>query len=98
IWTVPLVPGFGIRPRRIINIKLTEIHSFDQRGSVDPVFALTAVILGLVFGSFLNVCIYRLPLGLSVVRPGSACPHCGKAIRFYDNVPVLSWIILGGHR
>jgi leader peptidase (prepilin peptidase)/N-methyltransferase len=52
--------------------------------------------LGLVFGSFLNVCIYRMPLGLSVVRPGSACPHCGKAIQFYDNVPVLSWMILGG--
>jgi len=52
--------------------------------------------MGLVFGSFLNVCIYRMPRGLSVVLPGSACPQCGKAIRFYDNVPVLSWVILGG--
>lgn len=51
---------------------------------------------GLTFGSFLNVCIYRMPRGLSVVRPGSACPNCGKAIRFYDNVPVLSWVFLGG--
>ena len=51
---------------------------------------------GLIFGSFLNVCIYRMPRGLSVVRPGSACPNCGKAIRFYDNVPVLSWVFLGG--
>lgn len=51
---------------------------------------------GLVFGSFLNVCIYRLPRGLSVVWPGSACPNCERPIRFYDNVPVLSWLILRG--
>ncbi len=52
--------------------------------------------LGLAFGSFLNVCIYRLPLGLSVVRPGSACPQCMKPIAFYDNIPALSWLILRG--
>jgi leader peptidase (prepilin peptidase)/N-methyltransferase len=52
--------------------------------------------LGLAFGSFLNVCIYRLPRDLSVVRPGSACPNCKQAIRFYDNVPVLSWLLLRG--
>ena len=52
--------------------------------------------LGLLFGSFLNVCIYRIPRGLSVVHPGSACPKCGKAIQFYDNIPVLSWLILRG--
>jgi len=63
---------------------------------VDPVMAWGIFALGLVFGSFLNVCIYRMPLGLSVVHPGSACPHCGKAVRFYDNVPVLSWILLRG--
>ena len=65
-------------------------------GLVDPVIASGIFALGLVFGSFLNVCIYRMPRGLSVVRPGSACPHCGKAVRFYDNVPVLSWLILRG--
>jgi leader peptidase (prepilin peptidase) / N-methyltransferase len=64
---------------------------------VDPVIAGGIFALGLVFGSFLNVCIYRMPRGLSVVRPGSACPHCGNPVRFYDNVPVLSWIILRGH-
>jgi leader peptidase (prepilin peptidase)/N-methyltransferase len=63
---------------------------------VDPAIALGVFALGLVFGSFLNVCIYRLPRGLSVVLPGSACPQCGIHIRFYDNVPVLSWIILRG--
>jgi leader peptidase (prepilin peptidase)/N-methyltransferase len=51
---------------------------------------------GLAFGSFLNVCIYRLPRGLSVVFPESACPNCKAPIRFYDNVPVLSWVILRG--
>jgi leader peptidase (prepilin peptidase)/N-methyltransferase len=63
---------------------------------VDPIITSGVFALGLIFGSFLNVCIYRLPRGLSVVLPGSACPHCGKHIRFYDNLPVLSWIILRG--
>jgi leader peptidase (prepilin peptidase)/N-methyltransferase len=63
---------------------------------VDPVFASSIFFVGLAFGSFLNVCIYRLPLGLSVVTPRSACPKCKQPIAFYDNVPVLSWLILGG--
>jgi leader peptidase (prepilin peptidase)/N-methyltransferase len=63
---------------------------------VDPVLASAIFILGLAFGSFLNVCIYRLPLGLSVVTPRSACPKCKQPIALYDNVPVLSWLILGG--
>lgn len=63
---------------------------------MDPFLATGIFGLGLAFGSFLNVCIYRLPRGLSVVRPGSACPHCGKFIRFYDNIPVLSWLLLRG--
>ena len=63
---------------------------------MDPLLASMIFVLGLAFGSFLNVCIYRLPRGLSVVRPGSACPQCKKAIGFYDNIPVLSWIILRG--
>jgi leader peptidase (prepilin peptidase) / N-methyltransferase len=64
--------------------------------SVDPFFASAIFLLGLAFGSFLNVCIYRLPLGLSVVTPRSACPNCKKPIAFYDNLPVLSWLILRG--
>jgi leader peptidase (prepilin peptidase) / N-methyltransferase len=63
---------------------------------MDPVFASAIFLLGLAFGSFLNVCIYRLPLGLSVVKPRSACPKCKQPIAFYDNLPVLSWLILGG--
>jgi len=59
-------------------------------------FAIAAFVFGLIFGSFLNVCIYRMPRGRSVVSPGSACPNCQKAIAFYDNVPVLSWLILRG--
>jgi leader peptidase (prepilin peptidase)/N-methyltransferase len=63
---------------------------------VDPVFASSIFLFGLIFGSFLNVCIYRLPLGLSVVTPRSACPTCKEPIAFYDNFPVLSWLMLGG--
>lgn len=50
---------------------------------------------GLCIGSFLNVCISRLPQGLSIVHPGSRCPKCGTHIRFYDNIPVLSYLVLG---
>ncbi len=63
---------------------------------MDPLFAAAIFAFGLVFGSFLNVCIYRLPLGKSVVTPRSACPHCGQMIPLYDNLPVLSWLILRG--
>jgi len=63
---------------------------------VDPFLASSIFLFGLAFGSFLNVCIYRLPLGLSVVSPRSACPKCKQPIAFYDNIPVLSWVILGG--
>lgn len=63
---------------------------------MDPLFAAAIFLLGLAFGSFLNVCIYRLPLGLSVVTPRSACPGCKQPIAFYDNLPVLSWLLLRG--
>ena len=58
--------------------------------------AIAAFLFGLVFGSFLNVVIYRVPRDLSVVKPRSACPNCGTQIRAYDNIPVISWIMLRG--
>jgi leader peptidase (prepilin peptidase)/N-methyltransferase len=63
-----------------------------------PTWFLTAVAvsLGLAFGSFLNVVIYRLPRGESIVKPASRCPGCGAPIRGYDNIPVFSWLLLRG--
>lgn len=55
-----------------------------------------AGILGLLIGSFLNVVIHRVPAGLSLVSPGSACPACAHPVRAYDNVPVVSWLALRG--
>jgi leader peptidase (prepilin peptidase)/N-methyltransferase len=57
-------------------------------------FELPGFLLGLLFGSFLNVCIARLPHGESVVAPRSRCPQCRSLIRWYDNIPLLSWIVL----
>jgi leader peptidase (prepilin peptidase)/N-methyltransferase len=59
------------------------------------ILAAVVFVFGLCLGSFLNVCIYRLPRGLSVVHPRSACPNCHTPIRAWDNIPVLSWLLLG---
>ncbi len=63
---------------------------------MEPFLAAAIFALGLCFGSFLNVCIYRLPLGKSIVTPRSACPHCASPIPLYHNLPVISWLILRG--
>ena len=55
-----------------------------------------AFLFGSIVGSFLNVCIYRLPRGESVVTPRSHCPGCGKLIRAWDNIPILSFLVLRG--
>ena len=55
-----------------------------------------SALLGAVFGSFLNVVIYRLPLGMSLALPPSHCPVCGEKLKWYHNIPVLSYIFLRG--
>ena len=52
--------------------------------------------LGMIFGSFINVLVYRLPRGISLIFPLSVCPVCGKNIKFYDNIPVISFLLLKG--
>jgi leader peptidase (prepilin peptidase) / N-methyltransferase len=61
-----------------------------------PIALLPAAALGLLIGSFLNVVAYRLPRRESLVRPGSHCPACDAPVKPYDNIPVLSWLLLGG--
>lgn len=65
--------------------------------SISPwLFEAYAFAVGLCVGSFLNVVIYRLPLGASIVTPGSHCPMCGSPVRPYDNIPLVSWLVLMG--
>jgi leader peptidase (prepilin peptidase)/N-methyltransferase len=61
-----------------------------------PLEATYVTLLGLFLGSFMNVCIYRLPRGLSPVRPRSSCPKCGHMIASFENVPILSYLLLLG--
>ena len=63
---------------------------------LSPELALLAALLGACIGSFLNVVAWRLPRQESVVRPRSHCPHCGTTLRWFENVPVLSWLLLRG--
>ncbi len=57
---------------------------------------VAALMLGCILGSFYNVVIHRLPLGHSLIRPGSSCPSCGSGIAPYDNIPIISYLLLGG--
>ena len=59
-------------------------------------FAVIFTLIGAAVGSFLNVCISRIPEGISIVFPASRCPQCGHPIRFYDNIPVVSYLLLKG--
>ena len=60
------------------------------------VSAAMAAAFGAIVGSFLNVCIHRLPIGRSIVWPASACPHCGRALAWFENIPIASYLSLGG--
>jgi leader peptidase (prepilin peptidase)/N-methyltransferase len=62
----------------------------------DPIIAIAVSAVGLCFGSFLNVCILRLPKDQSLLRPPSTCPQCGHRIAWFDNIPVFSWLALRG--
>jgi leader peptidase (prepilin peptidase)/N-methyltransferase len=64
--------------------------------TLHAIFLAYAAVLGAAIGSFINVLVARLPIGQSPVRPRSACPACGADIAWYDNVPVLSWLLLRG--
>jgi leader peptidase (prepilin peptidase)/N-methyltransferase len=62
----------------------------------DPPAIVILTLLGLAIGSFLNVCIYRIPRRQSLNHPPSRCPHCGNQLRWIDNIPVVSYLVLGG--
>lgn len=61
-----------------------------------PAHPVVAGLFGLLVGSFLNVCIFRMPRGVSVVWPASACGGCHRTLRWFENIPVVSWLVLGG--
>ena len=65
-------------------------------GTVETVISFFFFLFGIVIGSFLNVCISRIPEGVSIVSPGSRCPRCLKPIKPYDNIPVFGWLLLRG--
>jgi len=67
----------------------------DNLQILNTLLAVFSFILGSVVGSFLNVCVYRLPRGLSVIKPRSRCPKCDSPIAWYDNIPIVSWLMLG---
>jgi leader peptidase (prepilin peptidase)/N-methyltransferase len=73
------------------------LNTFENITNIPELFAYIFIfIIGTAIGSFLNVVIHRVPNGESIVFPNSACPNCKKLIKPYDNIPILSWLILGG--
>ncbi len=101
----------GVQGKRIITLSPAAAARYFAKGAVNNLSLSSADIslapvpvpilffagmFGLVFGSFLNVLIYRLPRGLSVVYPGSACPRCKTKIKPRDNIPVMAWLLLQG--
>jgi leader peptidase (prepilin peptidase) / N-methyltransferase len=70
--------------------------TFEKRDTDILMLNVASIVLGAIVGSFLNVCISRLPKEESIVRPGSHCPKCKTPIQYYDNIPLLSYLLLGG--
>lgn len=68
--------------------------ALDMPPALQPFVIAWVLVVGAVIGSFLNVVILRVPEGLSIVHPPSRCPRCGAPIRWYDNIPILSWVLL----
>jgi leader peptidase (prepilin peptidase) / N-methyltransferase len=99
---LPLAPLLGRRKAleiiyNAVGMPLSLTALFPDFGLIpQPFFYIVIGIFGVIIGSFLNVVIHRLPREESVVLPSSKCPSCGAVIAFYDNVPVLSYVLLGG--
>jgi len=73
------------------------MDAFDpaSQETLNVIFSAASFVLGGLIGSFLNVCVYRMQQGLSVIKPRSRCPKCENPLAWYDNMPVISWLILG---
>ena len=81
----------------IIQLTQRDVLAIDETTGLPLLFLLVSVAaLGAVIGSFLNVVIHRLPREESIVLPSSRCPSCGAGIRFFDNIPIVSWLVLRG--
>ena len=81
-----------MKPRNLISVIESTFEIF-----ADPVFIfLTGFFSGAIVGSFLNVCISRIPLGQSIVMPSSSCPRCGDPVSWFHNIPIFSWLALRG--
>ena len=74
----------------------SSLHDPDLVEHFNLLFGIFTFCLGAIFGSFANVVILRLPEGKSVVHPPSRCNDCGERVKWYDNIPILSWFILRG--
>ena len=79
-------------------IDCTFIECLHRESVLDPLifFYIVLFVFGAIVGSFLNVCIYRIPEGMSIVSPPSRCPSCETRIRWYQNIPIVGWLFLGG--
>lgn len=63
--------------------------------TINTILSIASFVIGAMIGSFLNVCVHRMPLNQSVVKPRSKCPKCEQPIAWFDNLPILSWLMLG---